>query len=128
MESPVVACEVETCIHFVQGQLCGAANIDILDKNEQTSSDTASETKCKTFYKKRGLANYLGGLDNVNWGGIVSEVVTPGKQLTPSVTCIVDNCKYWEDGNQCHAETIKVSGSNAEECEATDCATFENKH
>jgi hypothetical protein len=127
MESPIVKCEVETCIHNIPGQMCGAANIDILDKNEQTDSKNAGETKCKTFYRKRGLANYLGGFDNVNWGGIVSEVITPGKELTPSVTCIVNTCKYWDRGNQCHAEEIKVTGRDAEECEVTDCATFENK-
>ncbi len=42
----------------------------------------------------------------------------------PKVRCEVNRCVYWTDGNLCNAREIEVTGSQAREGRATDCATF----
>ncbi len=122
--SPVVECEVDTCVHWLSGNICSAGNIDILHEEEGVMARKVEQTECKTFSERRG-SNLLGGMDNVNWTGTMSEVL-PGKQATPTVTCVVDSCTFWSEGNLCDADNIKVSGPNANECQDTNCETFEN--
>jgi hypothetical protein len=107
------------------GNLCSADGIDILNEEEDKMSGNAEQTECKTFYQRRGAASYLGSADNVNWDGMVSEVASLGHQMTPKVTCVVDSCKYWEDGDLCDADGISVTGKGADECQDTNCETFD---
>jgi hypothetical protein len=88
-------------------------------------SKVKEQTMCKTFSEKKGLANMIGSADNVNWVGFAEEIIGMGRQINPTVTCIVDTCKYYEDGDLCIADVIKISGKNASECQGTDCDTFE---
>ncbi len=127
MSGPLVKCEVNTCTHWFNGNVCSASNVDILHEEPGNMAQNPEHTECKTFEKKRGLANLVGSMDNVNWGGMISSIFMPGQQINPSVTCIVDSCKYWADGNLCHAENINVSGDGAVECQDTNCATYMNK-
>lgn len=127
MASPEINCDVNTCTHWLPGNLCAAANIDILNEEEGKMSNIPAQTECKTFSERRGIANMLGSMDNVNWGGMASSLFEDGIQITPSVTCVVDSCTYWENGNLCNAEAIKVTGFGAKECQATNCQTFRNK-
>ena len=124
MGSPIVKCEVDTCTHWLNGNLCGASNIDVLGEEEGRMPELAEQTECKTFYEKNGITSYLGSMDNVNWGGLVSGLLTPGQDVTPSVTCVVDSCVYWDEGNLCGAQEIKVTGRGADECQDTNCQTF----
>lgn len=124
-KSPRVVCEVNTCTHWLPGDLCGAANIDILYEEEGRMAKKDAHTECKTFYKRSGLTSYLGSLDNVNWGCLISGPFKGGQQITPAVVCIVESCKYWVNGNLCEANAIKVAGRSADECQDTNCATFE---
>ncbi|KAF0193797.1 MAG: hypothetical protein FD169_2257 [Bacillota bacterium] len=125
---PKVICHVNTCTHFLPGDLCGAANIDILHEEESKMSNTAEQTECKTFYHRQGITDYLGSMDNVNWGGIANTILTAGsKEVYPSVTCIVDSCNFWSLGNLCHADAIEVTGQSAKECQDTNCHTFVHK-
>lgn len=126
-KSPMVKCEVNTCTHWLPGELCGAANIDILFEEEHRMAEADAHTECKTFYKRDGISSYLGSMDNVNWGGLASGPFRDGLQVTPEVVCIVESCKYWEKGNLCNADVIKVTGRSADECQDTNCATFSNK-
>lgn len=123
---PLVKCEVNTCVHWLPEDICAAENIDILHEEEGKMAKIAEQTECKTFQERRGLANMVGGMDNVDWGGMLTEYAAEGRQANPTVTCIVDSCKYWVDGDLCEADTIEVSGQNASECQATNCETFEN--
>ncbi|MGE5508814.1 MAG: DUF1540 domain-containing protein [Chitinophagales bacterium] len=127
MGGPMVKCEADTCTHWVNGNLCSASNIDILNEEEGRMSEEAAQTECKTFYKKNGITSYLGSMDNVNWSGLVSEILSPGNEVTPTVTCVVDSCKYWDHGNLCGAEAIEVSGRGADECQDTNCQTFDRR-
>ena len=120
---PQVKCQVNTCVHWIK-DLCAAGNIDILYEEEGKMAQQQEQTECKTFYKKRGLANFIGGMDNVNWLGMAKEYVMPGQQMSPSVTCIVSSCKYWAQGDLFNAQEIDITGIDARECQDTDCSTF----
>lgn len=123
MPNPMVKCSVDTCSHWLPGEVCGAGNIDILDREAKSSDDT----KCKTFNHRSSVANAVGALDNVNWSGMVREPFQEGHQITPSVTCVVGDCVYWKQGDYCTADSIQVTGDDATACEQTDCRTMESK-
>lgn len=127
MASPQVKCVVNTCTHWLKGDLCGAQNIDITHEEEGRMAQNVEHTQCKTFHQRRGLANTLGSLDNVNWGGLLASTFLPGTETYPSVTCVVNSCKYWREGNKCSAEKIDIVGMNADECQDTNCYTFKLK-
>ncbi|MGI6358759.1 MAG: DUF1540 domain-containing protein [Bacillota bacterium] len=119
-----VKCHVNTCTHWMGG-MCGAHNIDILPEEEGKMARIDEQTECKTFYKRDGLASYLGSMDNVNWSGMTSTMV--GGEMSPSITCAVNSCVHWGDGDVCHADAIEVVGSNADECQDTNCRTFKQR-
>jgi hypothetical protein len=123
--SPKVKCVVNTCTHWIYGDQCSAGNIDILNEEIGKMSQNKEQTECKTFSERRGLANMLGSADNVNWVGFAEELMGTGRQLNPTVTCVVDSCKYWAEGDLCAADTIEVTGRDAKECQATNCETYE---
>ncbi|MEW6724498.1 MAG: DUF1540 domain-containing protein [Bacillota bacterium] len=121
-----VKCEVKTCTHWMADDICGAANIDVLNQQAGKQARTPDETECKTFCQRRGLANMLGSMDNVAWGGVAKNLVT-GEGTSPTVTCTVESCRYWESGNRCVAREIQVTGANADECQDTNCQTFSER-
>lgn len=123
---PRVKCVVDTCTHWVTGNLCSAGNIDIMHEEEGRMSQIIEQTMCKTYYHASSFANMLGSLDNVNWGGAASQLFAGG-EMYPTVTCTVNSCEYWKDGNHCIAEGIEVTGRHADECQDTNCQTFRNK-
>ncbi len=122
--SPVVKCVVNTCTHYIPGDLCSATNIDILYEEVGKMSENSEQTECKTFEIRSSLSNMLGSMDNLNLAGAVTELFSSGTQLTPSVTCIVESCKYYKEGNLCDAKEIDISGKNANECQDTNCASY----
>lgn len=47
--------------------------------------------------------------------------------MAKDVLCEVINCTFWESGNRCGAEEIKVvtsKGKKAKDSQETDCQTF----
>lgn len=125
LASPRVKCVVNSCNHWVPGDLCTAENIDILNQQD-TDAQIPGDTECKTF-SERGIRSMIASMDNVNWVGMVEEPFKEGRQITPSVTCTVDSCVYWDEGKRCGADAIEVTGRDAGECEETNCETFENR-
>jgi len=119
-----VVCYVNTCTHYVAGDLCGARNIDIMHENERHMSAIVDQTMCKTFHEAKGITDYLGTIDNVNWTGSAMEVVLPGHHLDPTISCTVASCVYWAEGRRCTANEIRVTGAMANECQDTNCKTF----
>ncbi len=124
--NPVVKCVVNTCNHYVPGDLCVAENIDVLQQDVNNMSQDIDDTMCKTFSERSSIPNYLGSLDNKNWDGLVS-AFKPGPQVTPTVTCVINTCKYWDRGDICLAESIEITGKSAKECQQTNCQTFSNR-
>ncbi|MGI6344489.1 MAG: DUF1540 domain-containing protein [Bacillota bacterium] len=116
-----VKCHVNTCTHWLKG-MCGAGNIDILSESTSFQPVEGKETQCKTFHKREGIGDYLSSLDNVNWTGTAASLL--GGEMSPSITCTVDTCHYWGQGDRCQAEAIEISGSNADESRETNCQTY----
>jgi hypothetical protein len=104
-----------------------AAKIAIFNEEQRGESDSAADTQCKSFHAGKGVGDYLGALHNANVGGTVKAAFTDGTQITPSVECYVNNCRYWKTGNYCHASAIDVNGPHAAKTADTDCLTFESE-
>jgi hypothetical protein len=119
-----VTCYVNTCAHWMTGDLCGAGNIDIMHEEEGRMSVVADQTMCKTFHEAKRITDYLGTLDNVNWTGTIMELTLPGHHADPTISCTVASCVYWDEGRRCTASAIEVTGMNANECQDTNCKTF----
>lgn len=43
------------------------------------------------------------------------------------VKCVVNSCRYWENGDHCLASKIEIQPPDASDTEETDCATFSPK-
>jgi hypothetical protein len=89
LAGPNVKCVVDTCTHYLPGDLCGALNIDIMHEEEGHMSEIVDQTMCKTFSHRTGISQMLGSMDNVNWGGTIANLMVPGYNLKPSVSCTV---------------------------------------
>ena len=103
MIMPELKCTVQTCVH--NQQFLGA-----LDKIQVGGSQatTARETSCDSFQKRNGdsYSNVTGAASDCS-----------------CIDCKATGCKY-NDNCECHAGKISVEGSNACQCEGTECATF----
>lgn len=122
--NPRVKCTVNTCTHYLHGDRCGAANIDVMHEDETQMSTQHEETMCKTFSHARNIFSYLGSADNVNWGGSIVGLINADYPVEPTVRCTISSCKFWGEGSICLAESIEISGVNSDECHDTNCATF----
>lgn len=125
--NPTVKCSVNTCTHYLFGDRCGAGNIDVMHENEVAMSEMAEQTMCKTFHHAKNIFDYLGSADNMNVGGTLMGVLDPEYQTSPTVTCTVASCKYWGEGSVCSAQTIQIHFPGSNECQDTDCVTFERR-
>lgn len=124
MSNPRVKCSVDQCTHYMPGEYCQAARIDIYNEEDGRSvASTSDQTLCKSFHKRKTVGDMIGTFSNINVGGIVSAML-PGQQITPEVKCFVNSCDYWSSGNYCHSADIHVNGPNAGKNEDTDCHTF----
>jgi hypothetical protein len=56
-----------------------------------------------------------------------NEMKANSGQPIARVTCVVNTCTHWENGNQCQASSIKIEPPNANSAQMTDCATFAAK-
>ena len=124
---PEVKCVVNTCTHYLYGDRCGAKNIDIVHEEETKMSLIVEQTMCKSFAHASSLANYLGSADNMNVAGTVMGLVNPAYQVHPSVACTVSSCEYWGEGAICVAKAIEITGRDSNECQDTNCQTFEKR-
>ncbi|MGI6092965.1 MAG: DUF1540 domain-containing protein [Veillonellaceae bacterium] len=125
--NPTVKCTVDQCTHYMPGDQCMAAKISIFNDETTGKSSTSADTQCKAFHHRKTVGDMVGALHNVNVGGMVSSAFLNGTQVTPTVECFVSNCKFWENGNLCHASEIKVAGANAARTPDTDCETYQPK-
>ncbi|MEM5795661.1 MAG: DUF1540 domain-containing protein [Bacillota bacterium] len=124
-KSPRVKCVVNTCTHYMSGDVCAADNIHIWHEQQGRMSQAKKETECKSFHKNENLLDMVGAMHNVDVGGMATAPFLDGQQLSPGVKCIVSTCAYWDNGDYCVADAIEISGRDARECGDTDCRTFE---
>lgn len=124
--NPEVKCIVNACTHWIPGNICSAGNINILNETENTTSKSKEETICSTFEKRQGLDGLIDSADNINWIEFAEELVGIGRQLNPTVTCIVDTCKYHNKDDLCQIDSIEITyKKNSEYSKSTNCTTFE---
>ena len=123
MSNPLVRCIVDQCAHYLPGDQCTAAKISVYN-NDDSVSETSSDTKCQAFRHRQGIGDMVSSLANSNFGGALAAAFLPGQQMTPTVECFVQDCRYWDAGNACLARSIEVTGFNASTDSDTDCETF----
>ena len=97
---PELKCTVQTCMHN-KDFYCDLNAITV----GGNSAKTAEETCCDSFEERKS--------------GTYSNEASP----TSQIDCKATDCKY-NDECQCHAGKISVEGSQACQCEETECATF----
>ena len=98
---PELKCTVQTCMHN-KDFYCDLNAITV----GGNSAKTAEETCCDSFEERKTYSNVMGE-------------ASP----TSQIDCKATDCKY-NDECQCHAGKISVEGSQACQCEETECATF----
>lgn len=101
---PELKCTVQTCVHNKQF-LCNLDKIQV----GGNQAKTPRETCCDSFQERKSDT-------------YTSDVTEQASALT-NIDCEAVECKYNENCN-CHAGKISVEGSNACQCESTECATF----
>lgn len=121
--SPRVKCVVNTCTHYLPGNVCGADVIHIWHQQEGKMSRNIEETECKSFHKNEKLLDMVGAMHNFNADGLIAAPLS-GQPLSPGVKCIVSTCEYWKEGDICVADAIEITGRDAQECGQTNCRTF----
>lgn len=100
---PELKCTVETCVHN-RTNFCDRGHIDITGGLALAKCETA----CSSF-KDYSLHSY----SNSNKGASISA----------DITCEASNCQHNTDCN-CQAECVDVQGSNACQCDDTECGSF----
>lgn len=101
---PELKCTVQTCRHN-KNFLCDLDKIEV-GGNRATRP---GETCCDSFQERRE--------------DTYSNVTGEASPIT-NIDCKAKECRYNCDC-ECHAGKISVEGSNACQCEATECATFQ---
>jgi hypothetical protein len=67
--------------------------------------------------------------DSINLHKPVNNIVRGCYKMARDVLCEVNNCKYWDAGNKCSADSIYIvshKGEQASDNKETDCKTFES--
>ncbi len=100
---PELKCTVETCVHN-KYHCCDKGSIDVSGADAQNKSQTC----CNSF------------ADSASSGYSNS---AKAASLTSDICCNVTNCQY-NESNCCQAGCVEVQGSNAVQCNDTECSSF----
>lgn len=115
-----VRCSAIHCAHNVGGEMCNASVIEV---NDDTRSNT-EQTDCGTFIP-RFFSGSLLSLDNVNYGGLVSQAFSGYPVTNPDVSCTVKDCHYNVKGEYCDADKIVIAPTGALSSLDTYCMTYD---
>lgn len=110
---PELKCTVQTCIHNHQF-LCDKDKIEVGGSDAKTSRET-----CCDSFQERKADSYQNAYGNSVSG---SDITGSASEMT-GIYCRAEECVY-NHNKDCHAGRISVEGSNACQCEGTECATF----
>ena len=103
---PELKCTVQTCTHN-KNFYCDLDSIVVGGNSARRSEETC----CDSFEERKdNMTNSYSG-------------VSGDASATSKIDCKAVECQYNKDCN-CHAGKISVEGSNACQCEETECATF----
>jgi hypothetical protein len=109
-----VVCTADYCEYWTEGNLCNADSIVVKNIESGREASTIDETMCDTF-KMRKNDGALNGQGSGAQDGNISL----------DVSCTVDSCEYWGEGDRCVADKITVSGMDVKSEEGTACETYE---
>lgn len=101
---PELKCTVQTCVHNKEFY-CDLDRIQV----GGNAAKRAAETCCDSFEERKG-DSYSNVAGNAS--------------ATSDIDCKATDCMY-NDACKCHAGKISVEGSNACQCQETECATFQ---
>lgn len=104
---PLLNCTAVNCIYNKE-ELCSKGDILVDGESAEHSSDTC----CHSFKEAAD-----GSMSNSTGSGSASIYVD----------CKACECSYNKE-EKCHANAIDIEGSNACECEQTQCGTFRYKN
>lgn len=112
---PELKCTVQTCTHN-KNFYCDLEGIVVGGSNAKN----CEETCCDSFEERKdSYSNSMGSSMN----SMNSSDITDQASALSNIDCKAVDCKY-NDNCACHAGKISVEGSNACQCEQTECATF----
>lgn len=100
---PKLRCSAQGCVHNASECCCRGA-IEVAG----TSAGHSEETCCSNFYENVG-----------NMSNAVGQEPTEYME----VQCEAENCMH-NEGYQCQADSIDVSGHGACKCDETCCSSF----
>lgn len=100
---PELKCTVQTCVHN-KNFYCDLDKIQV----GGNSAKQAAETSCDSFEERKGSC---------------CSNVTKEASAKSEIDCKAQGCMY-NDNCKCNAGKISVEGSNACNCDQTECATF----
>lgn len=103
---PELKCTVQTCTHN-KNFYCALDKIQV----GGNTAKRCEETCCDSFVERNGDQ---------------SSNVTGEASALSNINCQATDCTYNEQC-KCHAGKISVEGSNACQCQQTECATFQCK-
>lgn len=112
---PELKCTVQTCVHN-QNFYCDLDKIQV----GGSAAKQAEETCCDSFQQRSDTQSNAYG---ESYGNSYSNSFEGTASATSAVDCKATECQYNENC-QCHAGKISVEGSDACQCEQTECATF----
>lgn len=101
---PKLRCSAQSCIHNAQ-EACCRGEIKVAGESAEHSEHTC----CSNFYE--------------NLNGAQDAAVSQEPTLQMAVACEAKNCAH-NNGGQCYADYIDVSGYNACRCDDTCCSSF----
>lgn len=110
---PELKCTVQTCLHN-KSFYC---ELDAI-KVEGDSAKKAVETCCGSFEERKE-----GQYSNSASASYSNSDVTGTASDTCGIDCKATDCLY-NEACKCHAGKISIEGSNACQCQETECASF----
>lgn len=135
MDKTSTTCKVKSCAFHHPDDYCAAGEIQV--------ANSSNDAVCDTFYPRDVNKQPVSG-SNVQAGTDLRDTVMAddslginaadashihesyASNLTPLVTCNVDDCRYWGHG-VCQAEEITIDGPTASISDETRCNTYDPK-
>lgn len=101
---PLLSCSAARCVYNAD-HYCSRGDIQVSGDNARI----ASETCCESFREAQP-------------GEAKNAVTEPTGQAC--VSCTANSCRY-NEGRDCHAQKVDISGASACQCRQTECSTFD---
>lgn len=116
---PQVLCQAVRCAHNLEGHICNAATITI-----NPATRFGRKTECTAFIP-RSFTKARVSLENVNYGGLVTQAFSGSRTANPHVECMAKECCFHENEANCIKEEIKIVSPEALTSGDTWCDSYQ---